>query len=99
MGEFALGTQTYCVKYQDCLNVTMAQNMNLTQSESVFTNQMWEAQKAVYEKSAGWIFWSWKVRFDDPLAVFVMKLTFVYIDRRRAYLVCRSFVSLHASQP
>lgn len=60
VGEFSLGTQTYCVAYKDCVGVRMEDNMDLSLDTAVFTNHFWEAQKAVYEQAGGWIFWSWK---------------------------------------
>lgn len=60
VGEFSLGTQTYCVAYADCVNVSMETNIQDSLEQSVFINHLWEAQRAVYEQSAGWLFWSWK---------------------------------------
>jgi len=37
----------------------MADNLNTTQAESVFTEQYYEVQRAIYETAAGWIFWNW----------------------------------------
>lgn len=60
VGEMSLGTQTYCVAYQECINKPMSENVDLSPETSVFVNHFWEAQRAVYERSAGWVFWSWK---------------------------------------
>ncbi|KAL7412182.1 glycoside hydrolase superfamily [Mrakia frigida] len=60
VGEWSLGTQTYCVDYQTCYNTTMEQNLNTTQEESIFTEQYYEVQRGIYETAAGWIFWNWK---------------------------------------
>jgi hypothetical protein len=56
----SLGTQTYCVQYQECIDRPMSANVDLSPDTSIFVNHFWEAQRAVYERSAGWIFWSWK---------------------------------------
>lgn len=60
VGEMSLGIQTYCVQYQECINRPMSANLDLSPATSVFVNHFWEAQRAVYERSAGWVFWSWK---------------------------------------
>ncbi|ORY32786.1 glycoside hydrolase superfamily [Naematelia encephala] len=60
VGEFSLGTNTYCVDYQSCWGQNLAETIaNLTDYDtSLFLRQFWEVQADVYELSAGWIFWS-----------------------------------------
>ncbi|WRT66444.1 uncharacterized protein IL334_003402 [Kwoniella shivajii] len=61
VGEFSLGTNTYCVDYQSCWGITLDQMIyNITSSyeANLFMRQFWEVQSNVYELGAGWIFWS-----------------------------------------
>ncbi|WWC89245.1 uncharacterized protein L201_004165 [Kwoniella dendrophila CBS 6074] len=61
VGEFSLGTNTYCVDYQSCFGITLDQMIsNITSSyeANLFMRQFWEVQSNVYELGAGWIFWS-----------------------------------------
>ncbi|EIW70375.1 hypothetical protein TREMEDRAFT_43106 [Tremella mesenterica DSM 1558] len=68
VGEFSLGTNTYCVDYQSCFGATLADTIaNLTDYEtSLFLRQFWEVQSDVYELGAGWIFWSHANEFAAP---------------------------------
>ncbi|RSH87288.1 hypothetical protein EHS25_003197 [Saitozyma podzolica] len=68
VGEFSLGTQTYCVDYQSCWGLTLADVIaNLTTYDaSLFLRQFWEVQSDVYELGAGWIFWSIKHELAGP---------------------------------
>ncbi|WWC70062.1 uncharacterized protein I206_104007 [Kwoniella pini CBS 10737] len=61
VGEFSLGTNTFCVDYQSCWGMTLDQMIsNITSSTeaNLFMRQFWEVQSDVYELGAGWIFWS-----------------------------------------
>ncbi|KAK4690007.1 hypothetical protein P7C73_g123, partial [Tremellales sp. Uapishka_1] len=60
VGEFALGTETYCTDYTACVGQTLSNMIaNLTSNEtSMFLREFWEVQADVYELGAGWIFWS-----------------------------------------
>ncbi|WVQ99629.1 hypothetical protein IAU59_006767 [Kwoniella sp. CBS 9459] len=61
IGEFALGTNTYCVDYQSCFGLTLDQiiaNITSSYEANMFLRQFWEVQQNVYELGAGWIFWS-----------------------------------------
>ena len=68
VGEFSLGTYTYCVDYQTCFGETLDASMaNLTDYEtSLFLRQFWEVQSDVYELAAGWIFWSFSNELGAP---------------------------------
>ncbi|OCF60683.1 glucan 1,3-beta-glucosidase [Kwoniella mangroviensis CBS 10435] len=61
VGEFSLGTNTYCVDYQSCFGLTLDEvisNITSSYEANLFMRQFWEVQSNVYELGAGWIFWS-----------------------------------------
>lgn len=65
VGEFSLGTNTFCVSYKECFGVTLDQAIqNITSTDgdvNMFLRRFWEAQQGTYEAAgAGWIFWNWK---------------------------------------
>ncbi|PWN40984.1 glycoside hydrolase, partial [Ceraceosorus guamensis] len=57
VGEFSLATR--CT---NCSYATMSDNINAQNNatQNLFMRRFWEAQQVTYEKSAGWIMWSWK---------------------------------------
>ncbi|WVR07113.1 hypothetical protein IAU60_004153 [Kwoniella sp. DSM 27419] len=61
IGEFSLGTNTYCVDYQSCFGLTLDEvihNITTSYEANMFMRQFWEVQANAYELGAGWIFWS-----------------------------------------
>lgn len=68
VGEFSLGTSTYCIDYQSCIGESLNDFISdLTNyNNSLFLRQFWEVQADVYELGAGWIFWSNSNEFGAP---------------------------------
>lgn len=54
VGEMSIGVRTYCVDYQDCFGVGMAQQLDNSTEHAAFEKSYWSEQKLSYEQAAGW---------------------------------------------
>lgn len=62
----AVSTTSLPKPYTDCVNVTMASQVDNSTSNTAFLKEFWDVQKDVYESAAGWMFWSWKTDAAAP---------------------------------
>lgn len=62
----ALGVKVYCTPYSDCLDVTMASQIDNSTDNVAFMKEFWDVQRVVYESAAGFYFWSWKTDAAAP---------------------------------